>query len=178
MTDETFEQCPGCDVRLPKGAGATHRYIGASSSCWEMFAALSNGGEPPLAPDPLNDLLRDAYAAQHPGIPSDQAIQSVAVHLLTLYGVLVRGIAPENALWIRLRAVREGKPPKHARFAWLSPPSFAGSLTIADIVRAPTLDARTVRVREYVQLVWRRWARDHSSTVAQWYDQFILPHKL
>jgi hypothetical protein len=53
-----------------------------------------------LAPAPTNALLGDAYAAQHPGTPSPQAIQSVAVHLLALYAVLEKGVASEMALWV------------------------------------------------------------------------------
>ena len=179
MTNPPLEHCPGCDARLPKSDGATHRYIGASSACWEIFAALSNGGEPPLAPAPLNDLLRDAYAAQHPGgTPSDQAIQSVAVHLLTLYGVLVRGVAPENALWIRLRGVRDGSIPKHKRFAWLTPPSFAETLTVVEIVQASTPEARTELATQYIKSIWATWAHEHEKTISEWYGRFIVPEKI
>lgn len=178
MTDIPLEPCPGCNALLPKSDGATHRYIGASSACWEIFTALSNGGEPPLAPAPLNDLLRDAYAAQHPGTSSDQSIQSVAVHLLTLYGVIVRSVAPENALWIRLRGVRDGNVPKHKRFAWLTPPSFAGGLTIVDIAHASTPPARTALVAQYVKSVWTTWAQSHEKTIAAWYDKYIVPEKI
>jgi hypothetical protein len=80
--------------RVPwlRGAGApsdgpTHRYISASPACWAICTTFG-AGEPPVAPSPLRELLVDAYAP-HPGVPSDQAIQSVAVHLITLYGVLV-----------------------------------------------------------------------------------------
>src|SRR5690606_37658695 len=120
---------------LPAGDGPTHRYIGASPACWAIFSALLNAGEPPLAPGPMNGLIGDAYAAQHPGTPSPQAIQSVAVHLLVLYGVLERGVAPDQALWIRQRALRDQTQSRRARFTWMTPPSFAGSLTVADIVR-------------------------------------------
>jgi hypothetical protein len=64
-----LEPCPGCRAPLPPLDGQTHRYIGASPACWTIFAALHNAGEPPLAPAPMNALLDDAYAAQHPGTP-------------------------------------------------------------------------------------------------------------
>lgn len=63
-----FETCLDCRVVLPKFDGPVHRYLGASPSCWAMFSALSGAGEPPIAPGPLNALLVDAYAAQHPGV--------------------------------------------------------------------------------------------------------------
>jgi len=173
MTHTLLEPCPGCGALLPPNNGPTHRYLGASAACWALYSALTGAGEPPLAANPLKVLLVDAYAAQHPGTPSDQATQSVAVHLLALYGVLVRRMPPEKALWIRQRAVRLQGQPKHNRFVWLTPPSFSGSLTIADIVEAPTPSARSERVVAYIHCVWEIWATDHTGTIARWYDLFV-----
>jgi len=136
MSVET-EWCPGCRAELPKISGPTHSYIGASPACWAIFSDLLNAGEPPLAPAPTNALIGDAYPAQHPGKPSDQAIQSVAVHLLVLHGIFVCGVGPCSALWIRRRALREKGKPRRGRFRWLEPPSFEGSLTVSHIVREP-----------------------------------------
>lgn len=173
MSDINREHCPGCRADLPKLDGPTHRYIGASPACWAIFANLFNAGEPPLAASPLNGLIGDAYAAQHPGTPSAQAVQSVAVHLLTLYGVFVRGVAPDKTLWIRQRALREKKNPKRDRFWWLPPPDFAGSLTVADIVQAPTPPARAEKARDYVEQVWSLWSQPHLQTLSIWYDEFV-----
>lgn len=106
MSPGELETCYGCGAALPPFDGPTHRYIGASAACWDLFSRLLHGGEPPLAPAPLNALLLDAYAVQHAGTPSPQAIQSVAVHALTLFGVLERGVAPDQALWLRQRILR------------------------------------------------------------------------
>jgi hypothetical protein len=174
-TTLALELCPGCAARLPHSAGPTHRYIGASAACWALFAALLSAGEPPLAPGPLNGLLGDAYAAQHPGTPSDQATQSVAVHLLTLYGVLVRGVQPTHALWIRQRALRTEAHARRSLFQWLTPPSFVGHLTVADVVQAPTPAARTAQLTHYVQAVWSVWAQTHVEIIVDWYDRFVVP---
>jgi hypothetical protein len=169
-----LESCPGCGALLPQSAGATHRYVGASAACWAIFAGLSNGDDPPLAPGRLNPLLRDAYMVQHPGAPSPQAIQSVAVHLLTLYGVLERGVAPENALWIRQRAVRGDAPARHSRFVWLTPPAFEGVPTVAEIAAEPTPAVRTALVDRYARAVWDAWARRYRETIAGWYERVVL----
>lgn len=169
-----LQPCPDCRALLPPSGGPTHRYLGASPACWAIYGAL-NVGEPPIAPGLYNGLLVDAYAAQHPGVPSPQAIQSVAVHLLTLYGILVKGLTPVQALWLRLRPLRAGKQPKHSRFSWLTPPSFTGSLTVADIAQASTPTARLALVQPYVEGVWSRWVQNHLTTVAQWYERFVLP---
>ena len=173
MTDIKLEPCPDCGAVLLPSSGAGHRYVGASAACWELFAALNNAGEPLLAPSALNGLLTDAYMVQHPGVPSPQAIQSVAVHLLALYGVLERGMAPSQALWIRLQAVNERHGPKHGRFSWLTPPSFAGSLTVLDIVNQPTPGERTAVLQQYVTSIWSLWAADHLATISNWYVSFI-----
>ncbi len=180
---EPKEICPDCRVVLPKFDGPMHRYLGASASCWALYSALSGGGEPLIAPGPFNALLVDAYAAQPPGAPdgapSNQAIQSVAVHLLTLYGILVRGVSIDWAVWLRTRPLRDGSQPKHSRFVWLPPPSFEGSLTVADIVAAPTPIARAERIKDYVHNVWSIWwATEHAPTIVRWYEQYVLPEKI
>ncbi len=154
-------------------AGPTHRYIGASAACWALYSNFHNGGEPPVAGGPLNGLLVDGYAAQHPGVPSAQAIQSVAVHLLVLYAVLEKGQPPDKALWIRLQAVSEQRQPKYGRYHWLTPPDFTGSLTIADIIAPSTPQARAAQIEPYVREVWSRWGAGHHATIAAWYTQFV-----
>jgi hypothetical protein len=173
-----LEACPGCGALLPPFDGPTHRYIGASPACWAIYTALHNGGDPPLAPDPSVGLLVDAYAAQHPGVPSDQSIQSVAIHVLTLFGVLHQGIDPANALWVRLRALRDGRSPRHARFRWLEPPRFAGGQTVADVVQPATPLARTQVLRHYVRDVLDRWMGAHEAIIRTWYDQYILADRI
>jgi len=174
MNDNFLEPCPGCGARLPLSDGPLHRYIGASAACWAIYTSISNAGEPALAPGPINALLVDAYAARHPGTPSDQSIQSVAVHLLAMYGVLVRGEAPARALWIRQRAVRPGNPPKHTRYIWLEPSSFDSCLTVADIVQAPTAPERTHLVERYVRSIWLRWGPLYIQVIAGWYERYVL----
>jgi hypothetical protein len=174
MNGPTLEPCPGCGVLLPPHDGPTHRYIGASPACWALYTALGNGGEPPIAPTPALALLNDAYAAQHPGTPTPQATQSVAIHLLTLHGVLARGVAPENAIWVRRRALREHIRRRHSQFTWLAPPAPGGWTTIADIVREPSPEARADRVRQFAAEVLDRWWRAHGATLAAWYDTYVL----
>ncbi len=170
---ELLERCPGCQASLPKSNGATHRYIGASPACWGIYSAL-NAGSPPLAPEPTISLLVDAYAAQHPGTPNPQSIQSVAVHLLTLYGVLLKNVEHHNALWIRRRALRNKNRSQPMPYHWLTPPSFIGTTTVFDIVQASTPSARTELAKQYIDDVWQTWAQAHLSTISDWYERFVL----
>jgi hypothetical protein len=172
------ERCPGCSAELPRVSGPTHRYIGASPACWRIFSNLLNAGEPPLAPAPTNALIGDAYAAQHPGTPSDQAIQSVAVHLLVLHGVFVRGVSPSSALWVRRRGLRDKGKPRRGRYRWLDPPSFESSQNVSYIAAGPDPVARAERVREYVEGVWTVWEAEHARTLWDWYEAFVLADDL
>ncbi len=173
MTTSSLEPCPNCGALLPPNDGPTHRYLGASPACWALYSAL-NAGEPPVAPGRYNALLVDAYAAQHYGVPSPQSIQSVAVHLITLYGILEQGQPVGQAIWLRTRPPRAGKTPKHSRFVWLTPPNFTGSLTVADIVRASTPAQRAVVVQDYVASVWSIWAKAARAMVEPWYVRYVL----
>jgi hypothetical protein len=132
-------------------------------------------GDPPLAPSPTNILLVDAYAAQHPGKPSPQSIQSVAVHTLVLYGVIEVGVSEKNAQWIRRRALRAKRGAKRAPFVWLEPPDLARSITIVDVARGPTPVARTSLAKDLVLGVWRCWSRRHIDQLAEWYDLYVRP---
>lgn len=172
-----LEPCPNCTALLPPLDGPTHRYIGASAACWALYSAL-NVGEPPVAPTPYASLMVDAYAAQHYGVPSPQAIQSVAVHLLTLYGVLEAGQPVAQALWLRTRPLRTGKSAKQSRFHWLTPPDFTGCLTVVDIVQAETPTERADRLEQYVKSVWMSWSVLHRATIVTWYEQTVLADEL
>jgi hypothetical protein len=96
----------------------------------------------------------------------------------SFYGVLVRGVEPGLALWIRQRALRAGRPPKHDRFHWLAPPSFHGGLTIASIAGAPTPAGRAEVAASYVRQVWAHWAPEYEPTIARWYEAYVIPDRL
>jgi hypothetical protein len=151
-----------------------HAYIGASASCWAVFSALANANQPHLNPHPGLALLVDAYAAQHPGTPSDQSIQSVAVHLLALFGVFEAGYRPDQALWLRQRPLRDGRRPKHARFTWLEPPPLDRGLTVAQIAAGPDPQERTRLALDYTHQVWGAWESLHGGTIRSWFGLYIL----
>lgn len=139
------QTCEGCGAVLSAHSGPTHRYMASSPGCWAAFSAL-NDPHRPLAGTAFDALIVDAYAAQHPGRFSPQTINSVAIHLMVLYGVLEHGFRPEQALWLRQRPGRPSRVPRHDRFHWLTAPSFDRALTVADVSRggtpAPALGAR------------------------------------
>ena len=64
---------------------------------------------------------------------------------------------------------------KHGRFQWLTPPAFAGSLTVANIAQAPAPPARAELAGRYVEEVWSNWSENYTATIATWYDKFVVP---
>ena len=89
--------CVGCGALVPEIEGPTHRYLGASPGCWAVYGeVLEKEYGDYLRYAPVHRLTVDAYAAQHPGVPSPQSIQSVAVHLIRLHLVLERGLRPSG----------------------------------------------------------------------------------
>ena len=146
------EQCPGCGAVVTVSAGAAHRYIGAAPACWQLYTEILGSAR-------NTALLIDAYAVQHHGDDSAQAVQSVGIHLMTLHGILQRGMAVERALWIRRRALRQ-----KGVFTRLAPPPVGLALTIHD---AADLDV-------YVRSVSDVWHGKHGITIATWFDRHVV----
>ena len=164
-----------------------HPYIGASPSCWALQSALLIGEtedtdlsrhvprSPELSPGVAKALssigtgvMVDAYAAQHPGVPSPQAIQSVAVHVLTLHGVIERGVASENAMWVRRRPLRW-----KGIFWWLEPPDLRRTVTVADVaIASPT--HRSSMAATFSGSVYDAWAAAYRDVISEWYDRYVL----
>ena len=165
MSDQT-ESCIGCGPTVPRIEGPTHRYMTAAPGCWARYGELSGT----LAASPKLQSARqftvDAYAAQHPGTPNPQAIQSVAVHLMSLYAYLERGQSVAAAPQLLQRAA-SAKGVYH----WLTPPSFRCSRTVFDLPRPGAGPVVTAAAKEWAESVWGAW-RAHHSQVAAWFAQY------
>ncbi len=128
---------------------------------------------PPVeAPEWAGALVVDAYAAQHHGTPSPQAIQSVAVHLLALHGTLRRGVDPSGALWIRQRALR-----RRGGFHWLSPPDPSRAFTIRHLYISAG-ENPVCSPAEYVVSVYRAWTAEHDAQIDEWYREYVDDHNV
>ena len=186
MSDR-LEPCPGCGALFPPdAAGATHPYIGASAGCWALYTPMSAGlapdpalvarsrvaaDAPPVVapvPDDAAALLTDAYAAQHHGVPSPQAVQSVAVHLLALHAVLQRGQPVAQSMWVRRRALRT-----RGAFTWLEPPPGLTAVSIRHLFAGGGV-TRPLAPAAYVAAVHAAWDAAHGATIAGWYDRRVL----
>ena len=112
---------------------------------------------------PVHRLTVDAYAAQHPGVPSRLAVQSVAVHLIRLHFQLERSLPHEEANAVMLRVSAHAKD----SFTWLEPPESLGAVTVLNVLDTENPVEHAERVREWAKSVWDAWS-PHHDTVRRW----------
>lgn len=158
-------RCPGCRAELDDVDGPTHRYIGASAACWDLYTRFL-AGSPPVPGSSVSALLVDAYAAQHPGDGSSQATQSVAVHLVVLEAVLGCRTSVLDVVPLRAAAVEVGR--LGSGFAKLEPVPDPWDLTLADVVKAD-VGLRAVELDRLVSSVWSGWKSLHGAEIEKWH---------
>jgi hypothetical protein len=155
--------CIGCGAVLPDIEGPTHRYLGSSPACWAAYSeVLAREFADPALFQRVHRLTVDTYAVQHPGSPSPQSIQSVAVHLMSLRTLIEGASSSQWATKVIREAVRE-----KGGFAWLEPPKSMGPLTLVDVWRAKGAAEHERTVREWANAAWTAWAAHHE-TVRRW----------
>jgi hypothetical protein len=176
--------CQGCGALFPLFDGPTHRYLGASAACWTLFNTAVALGEPDATdllprsriPEPavaspartdagLDVVFGDAYGVQHHGEASPQAIQSVAVHLLDLHGLITGNTTRPG--WALARALRV-----KGVFHKLTPPPLGSALTIRHLFPGGGVAAPATRT-QYVVSVYEAWMSLHGATVEQWYERYV-----
>jgi len=157
------ERCVGCAAEFDAIEGPIHRYMASSPACWSNYGELL--GALAVQPDMMQSRLYcvDAYAVQHPGTPNPQAIQSVAVHLLNMYGYLIRGLPVT--------------PPRLAghkgAFRWLTPPVKPATRTVRDMPISGDAGAIAAASKAWVEAVWAAWAEHHTQIVA-WHEVYAV----
>lgn len=156
--------CPGCGVQLPLIIGPTHPYMEASPACWQAYGVVLAREYSHWELADIHRLSVDAYAVQHPGGTSRQAIQSVGFHLIRLCLALERGLAPERANDAMLKVSK-----RKATYIHLARPPSLGSVTLLDVYRTYTLDQHRVVVRGWAQSAWQAWECHHAQ-VRRWAD--------
>jgi len=109
----------------------------------------------------VHRLTVDAYAVQHPGKPSPQTIQSIAVHLIGLYASLRLQLPPPTVTAAIKRAADKG------HFQWLVPPPRLGELTVADVLPATSPEEHASLVGRWAEAAWAAW-EPHHVQVKEW----------
>src|SRR5258708_15611979 len=126
--------CPGCGALFPLHDGPVHRYLESSPGCWAAYGDVLAREYSDPRYMAAHRLTVDAYAIQHPGQPSPQTIQSVAVHLIGLYASL------RLQLPSRIVTAAIGRAADNGQFQWLPPPPRPRRPTAA--ADRPTRQAR------------------------------------
>jgi hypothetical protein len=155
-------RCTGCGGAFPDVAGPVHPYMESCPGCWATYGEVLSleYGDPASAR--LHRLTVDAYAVQHPGRPSPQSSQSVAVHLVSLCLVLEHRFEMPKATEAMARAVKSAAP-----YPWLVPPDRRGSVTVAEVHGAPGPAEHLARVRNWAASAWTAWSPHHGQ-VRSW----------
>ncbi len=154
--------CMGCGGSFADIKGPTHRYMESCPGCWAAYGEVLAREYSDQAYFQVHRLTVDSYAVQHPGQPSAQSIQSVAVHLIRLCLLLERGLDMPHANAVMLAAVKS-----KGSYTWLVPPPSLGSITVADVHRAKDAEEHKRLVRGWAASAWSAWS-PHHATIQNW----------
>ena len=148
--------CYGCGAPVDTAPGKPHKYLGTVWGCWGVFGQILAKEYSAGEPDVTHRLTVDAYALQHPGTPSRQTIQSMNVHLVSMYLILEMGANSRQAL----TGIRETLKAA-SQFQWLEPPVPNGSMTALDVAPAQDMDEHGRLVDLWARDVWQAWSPHH-----------------
>jgi hypothetical protein len=164
MMTTNLIRCLGCGALVPDIEGPTHEYMLSAPGCWSLFNQVAVQ-QYEIASFDLRRLAVDAYAVQHPGTTDRRAVQSVAVHLISLYFVLERGLTPTEATDKMRHALTD-----KSRFAWLEPPLSMGAITVVDVVNVTDPAKHETIVKRWARSAWEVW-HEHHDRIRMWAGQ-------
>jgi hypothetical protein len=145
--------CYGCGALVDDIHGEPHKYIGATQGCWNLYGIiLAKEYCEYQYPETIHRLTVDTYSVQHPGKPCRQSIQSVNMHLLSLYLILEKNMNGK----IATRALGNILS-KKMKFEWLEPPIPNGTKTVIDVLLAKDYTEHEEKVIEWARNVWNCW---------------------
>lgn len=157
MEKQAIIQCFSCGAAVPDIEGEVHEYILAAPGCWQLYGEVLAKDYGEFGYPEVHQMTVDAYAVQHPGKPERRAIQSVTVHLISLYYAIEKGLDASQSRQMIGQALRF----KQA-FTWLEPPKDMGKITVADVARrANSLQEYEQAVRAWAASAWQAWSAHH-----------------
>jgi len=153
--------CYGCGALVDNIEGKPHKYIGATQGCWDLYCQiLSKEYCEYKYPETTHRLTVDTYSIQHPGQPCRQAIQSVNVHLIGLYFVLIKNLNGKETTK-KMGKILEKKP----KFEWLEPPKPNGLITVNDVLIAKNQEEHEQKIREWAESVFNCWYKIYKEKI-------------
>lgn len=161
MTSEPTP-CPGCGASFAPGDGPTHRYLESSPGCWAAYGRVLAREYENAAMMSVHQLTVDAYAVQHPGVPGAQAIQSAAIHLVSLHLFVDEGVPLVHGPTLHKRGAALSD-----HFHWLNPPAERGGVTVADLLKVTSVPDHRETAWSWARSAWSAW-EEHHETVRAW----------
>ena len=153
--------CPQCGVDLPDEDGPTHRYFGASPACWAAYGQVLEREYADPAFFKNHRMTVDAYALQHPGDRSPQAVQSVNIHLISTTLIFKYNAKSERELKAMQTISAASKKDKNL-FEWLKPPASLGHVTVLELLPMTRLDDYLKAVEDWARSAWQAWESHHT----------------
>lgn len=153
-------KCFSCHAEVPDIEGEVHRYMLSSPGCWQLYGKLLEREYSNPEYRVNHRITVDAYAVQHYGRPSSQAIQSVNLHLASLFLIYEKGIPVIQADRV-LTALAKFK----SELFWLDVPDDMGIITVNDVLMASDAHQHCQKVFQWGESAWNAW-KSHRETVA------------
>lgn len=160
------QPCPGCGIVLPSVDGPTHRYMLSSPECWAVYGEVLAREYSNLAYWRSHRVTVDCYAAQHPGEPSPQSINSVCLHLMRLCATVEQELEADAAVGLMKRIAANKRD-----LVWLDPPPDLGAASILDVAGAATAAEHEQAVMAWARSLWTAWSPHHAQ-VRSWLEAF------
>ena len=154
--------CPGCGAAIPDPGGSAVGSGASSAGCWAAYGDLVAREYGEWSNPPIHRLTSATYAAQHPGATEGNAVQAMAVHLMTLLFTIERGV---DVVKVPRQIGRAVADPSELR--WLEPPKDPGWQTILDVRGARDVRDHTARVERWGRSVWEAWSHHHDA-IRKW----------
>ena len=165
-------ECYGCGALVDDIEGLPHKYIGATQGCWDLYGKVlvKEYGEYNY-PKHTHRLTVDTYAIQHPGQPGKQSIQSVNIHLISLYYVLIKNMNGASATKM-IGKILENMP----TLKWLEPPTPNGRITVVDVLKATNQEEHERVVLKWAENVFDCWFSKHKQVIEKIANDINLSH--
>ena len=155
-------KCFGCGGVVPVIEGDTHEYILSAPGCWQIYSEVLAKDYGEYGYPFVHRITVDGYAVQHPGKPVRKAVQSVAVHLISLFYIFEKNYGSSMAT----QAMRRALLSKDV-FTWLEPPTNMGEITIVDIAKTASFIEYEDMVYKWGKSVWNAWSIHHNQ-IRKW----------
>jgi hypothetical protein len=163
--------CFACGAKSLNIDGECHEYMLSSPGCWAMFGeimAREFSGEKEKYWK-AHQFTVDAYALQHIGRKKDKrALNSVNIHLASLYVIFEEGVSFESAPEVRKQFSQYYKGKN--LLEWLEPPTSFGKLTVFEPWNNENPDLHFEITEQWAKSVWESWSHQHNK-IAQLFNQ-------